>query len=37
MIFFQFFVEDIDGIILNLKNNDIKLFKEPFNSEYRIN
>ncbi len=24
-------------IILNLKNNNIKLFKEPFNSEYRIN
>lgn len=37
MILFQFFVEDIDGIILNLKNNNIKLFKEPFNSEYRIN
>lgn len=34
---FQFFVEDIDGIILNLKNNSIKLFKEPFRSEYRIN
>jgi len=34
---FQFFVEDIDGIILNLKNNNIKLFKEPFRSEYRIN
>ena len=34
---FQFFVENIDEIILNLKNNNIKLFKEPFNSEYRIN
>ena len=34
---FQFFVENIDEIILNLKNNNIKLFKEPFRSEYRIN
>ena len=34
---FQFFVEDIEGIILNIKNNNIKLFKESFRSEYRIN
>lgn len=34
---FQFFVDDIEKVILNLNNNNIKLFKEPFLSEYRIN
>ncbi|OAB42161.1 bleomycin resistance protein [Paenibacillus glacialis] len=34
---FQFFVKDIEEIILNLSDNNIKLFKEPFVSEYRIN
>ncbi|AJS60565.1 bleomycin resistance protein [Paenibacillus sp. IHBB 10380] len=34
---FQFFVKDIEKIILNLSDNNIKLFKEPFVSEYRIN
>lgn len=33
---FQFFVKDIEKIILNLNANNIKLFKEPFISEYRI-
>ncbi|SFD02169.1 bleomycin resistance protein [Clostridium uliginosum] len=34
---FQFFVKDIEKIILNLNDNNIKLFKEPVISEYRIN
>lgn len=34
---FQFFINDIEKIILKLNNNNIKLFKEPFFSEYRIN
>ncbi|WP_032121149.1 bleomycin resistance protein [Clostridium amazonitimonense] len=34
---FQFFVDDIEKIISNLSGNNIKLFKEPFVSEYRIN
>lgn len=34
---FQFFVDDVEKVILNLSDNNIKLFKEPFVSEYRIN
>jgi catechol 2,3-dioxygenase-like lactoylglutathione lyase family enzyme len=34
---FQFFVDDIERVISNLNANDIRLFKEPFISEYRIN
>lgn len=34
---FQFFVDDVEKVILSLKDNNIKLFKEPFISEYRIN
>jgi catechol 2,3-dioxygenase-like lactoylglutathione lyase family enzyme len=34
---FQFFVDDLEKVILNLSNNNIKLFKEPFVSGYRIN
>ncbi|TGE36305.1 VOC family protein [Desulfosporosinus fructosivorans] len=33
---FQFFVGDVKNVILNLSNNNIKFFKEPFVSEYRI-
>lgn len=34
---FQFFVDDIEKLTSNLRENNIKLFKEPFISEYRIN
>jgi hypothetical protein len=34
---FQFFVDDIEKVILNLNNNNIKLFKEPLLSEYQVN
>jgi len=34
---FQFFVKNIEKIIMKLNDNNIKLFKEPFISEYRIN
>jgi catechol 2,3-dioxygenase-like lactoylglutathione lyase family enzyme len=34
---FQFFIDDIENIILKLRGNGIKLFKEQFVSEYRIN
>lgn len=34
---FQFFIDDIEKVILNLNKNNIRLFKEPFVSEYRIN
>lgn len=34
---FQFFVDDIEQVISNLSENNIKLFKEPFVSEYGIN
>jgi len=34
---FQFFVKDIEKIIFELNDNNIKLFKEVFVSEYRIN
>lgn len=33
---FQFFIDDIQSILLKLKTNNVKLFKEPFVSEYRI-
>ncbi len=33
---FQFFIEDIENIILELKCNGIKLFKELFVSKYRV-
>jgi len=34
---FQFFVKNIEKIIMKLNDNNIKLFKESFISEYRIN
>ena len=34
---FQFFVKNIEKIIMKLNDNNIKSFKEPFISEYRIN
>jgi len=34
---FQFFVKNIEEIIMKLNDNNIKSFKEPFISEYRIN
>jgi len=34
---FQFFIKDIEKVILKLNTNNIKLFKELFVSEYRIN
>jgi len=34
---FQFFIEDIKKVIFRLNDNNIKLFKELFVSEYRIN
>ena len=34
---FQFFIKDIEKVILKLNDNNIKLFKELFVSEYRVN
>jgi catechol 2,3-dioxygenase-like lactoylglutathione lyase family enzyme len=34
---FQIFVKDIEKIILRLRDHNIKIFKELFVSEYRIN
>ncbi|MDR3597897.1 VOC family protein [Clostridium sp.] len=34
---FQFFINDIEDIVSKLKSNGIKLFKEQFVSQYRIN
>lgn len=34
---FQLFVDDLQKVICDLRNNNIPLFKEPFICEYRIN